>query len=110
MERGMMFAYRAIVEHEVLQRVLVTEPEMLLPMPTEETNRTREGIAFVLTPYLDDGMAAGADLRTPPTSWPGWSCRTSGHLAAGTWRTRTRWPGWSVPSCWPEWWYRHHPG
>ena len=33
MERGLMFAHRALVEHEVLQRILVTEPEILLPAP-----------------------------------------------------------------------------
>ena len=63
MERGIMFAYRSIVEHEVLQRVMETEPDKLLPILTVESNRIREGIAVVLTPYLEErGMAAGVDL------------------------------------------------
>ncbi len=31
MERGIMFAHRSIVEHEVLQRVMQTEPESSCP-------------------------------------------------------------------------------
>lgn len=63
MERGITFAHRSIVEHEVLQRVMLTEPDKLLPILTVESNRIREGIAVVLAPYLDDrGLAAGVDL------------------------------------------------
>jgi AcrR family transcriptional regulator len=63
MERGIMFAYRSIVDHEVLQRVMETEPDKLLPILTVESNRIREGIAVVLAPYLEErGMAAGVDL------------------------------------------------
>jgi AcrR family transcriptional regulator len=63
MERGIMFAYRSIVEHEVLQRVMQTEPDKLLPILTIESNRIREGIAAVLAPYLEErGMAIGVDL------------------------------------------------
>ena len=36
-ERGLSFAHRAIREHEVLQRVLQTEPELLLPTLTVES-------------------------------------------------------------------------
>jgi len=52
MERGLMFARRAIVEHEVLQRVLETEPELLLPNLTVEAHRTTGLIAEFLLPYL----------------------------------------------------------
>ncbi len=63
MERGIMFAYRSIVEHDVLQRVMQTEPERLLPALTVESNRIRGGIADVLGPYLvDRGLAEGIDL------------------------------------------------
>ena len=63
MERGIMFAYRSIVEHEVLQRVMETEPDKLLPILTVESNRIRGGIAAVLSPYLQErGLAAGVDL------------------------------------------------
>ena len=63
MERGIMFAHRSILEHEVLQRVMQTEPDKLLPALTVESNRIRAGIAEVLAPYVvDRGLAAGVDL------------------------------------------------
>ena len=62
MERGIVFAHRAILEHEVLQRVLQTEPEKLLPALTVESNRIRAGIAGFLVPYLEErGIAEGVD-------------------------------------------------
>ncbi len=62
MERGIVFAHRAILEHEVLQRVLQTEPEKLLPALTVESNRIRSGIADFLVPYLRErGIAEGVD-------------------------------------------------
>ena len=62
MERGIAFAHRAILEHQVLQRVLQTEPEKLLPALTVESNRIRSGIAAFLVPFLEErGMAEGVD-------------------------------------------------
>jgi AcrR family transcriptional regulator len=62
MERGIRFAHRSIEEHEVLQRVMQTEPETLLPTLTLESNRIREAIAEFLLPYLlQHGMAEGVD-------------------------------------------------
>jgi len=64
MERGIMFAHRSIVEHEVLQRVMQTEPDKLLPILTVESIRIREGIVTVLSPYLQErGLAVGVDLH-----------------------------------------------
>src|ERR1700736_5413994 len=64
MERGIMFAHRSIVEDEVLQRVMQTEPEKLLPTLTFESNRIRQAIADFLVPYLEQrGVAAGVDLK-----------------------------------------------
>lgn len=63
MERGIMFAHRAIVEHEVLQRVMRTEPEKLLPTLTFESIRISQGIAEFLVPYLRErGVAPGVDI------------------------------------------------
>ena len=63
MERGIMFAHRSILEHEVLQRVMQTEPEMLLPALTVESVRIREGIAAFFVPFLEQrGLAEGVDL------------------------------------------------
>ena len=64
MERGIMFAHRSIVEHEVLQRVMQTEPDKLLPALTFESIRIRDGIAEFLVPYLEHrGLADGVDLE-----------------------------------------------
>ena len=63
MERGLMFAHRALVEHEVLQRILVTEPDILLPRLSTEADQTHSPVAAFLAPYLvRHGMAEGADL------------------------------------------------
>ena len=63
MERGLMFAHAALVEHEVLQRILVTEPEVLLPRLTIEANQIHTLVAAFLAPYLvRHGMAEGTDL------------------------------------------------
>ena len=62
MERGIAFAHRSILEHDVLQRVMQTEPETLLPALTVESNRIRQGIAEFLVPYLRQrGVAEGVD-------------------------------------------------
>ena len=52
MERGLSFAGRAIKEHEVLQRILQTEPDVLLPRLTTEAQSTQELVAAFLVPYL----------------------------------------------------------
>jgi AcrR family transcriptional regulator len=52
MEQGLMFAHRSIAEHEVLQRILLTEPELLLPQLTVKNAGTLNLIAAFLTPYL----------------------------------------------------------
>jgi AcrR family transcriptional regulator len=63
LERGLAFAHNAIVEHEVLQRILQTEPEILLPRMTVEANETHTLVAAFLMPYLvRHGMAEGTDL------------------------------------------------
>ena len=63
MERGLVFAHNAILEHEVLQRILQTEPEILVPRLTVEANETHTLIAAFLVPYLvRHGMAEGPEL------------------------------------------------
>ena len=52
-EESLMFASRSVAEHSVLQKVLITEPERLLPLITIESERTREFIAGYLLPYLE---------------------------------------------------------
>ena len=63
MERGLTFAHRAVLEHEVLQRILVTEPDLLLPALTVEGQGTLEVIAAFLEPYLQrHALAPGVDV------------------------------------------------
>jgi AcrR family transcriptional regulator len=64
MERGLRFAHRAITEHEVLQRMLETEPAVLLPKLTVESEGTYTVIATFLDPYLErHELAPGVDRR-----------------------------------------------
>ena len=63
MERGLMFAHRAITEHEVLQRILQTEPDVLLPQLTTESSGTEALIAAFLTPYLEQHGLSGSRVR-----------------------------------------------
>ena len=64
LERGLAFARRSLLEHEVLQKVLETEPDVLVPKLTVESNRTVGLIAGFLVPYLHkDGLAPGVDIH-----------------------------------------------
>ena len=59
LERGLVFAHRAIQEHVVLRKVLETEPERLLPLITVEQHRVLEFITAFLLPYLAREERAG---------------------------------------------------
>src|SRR5437763_3894503 len=52
-EEALLFAHRAVEEHEVLQKILVTEPERLLPQLTVESERVLVFIRRFLLPYLE---------------------------------------------------------
>ena len=63
MERGLLFARRAIEGHEVLQRLLETEPEALLPTLGVQSQGTHEAIAAFFAPYLAlHRLAPGVDV------------------------------------------------
>lgn len=63
MELGIVFAHRDIREHDVLQRVLETEPDLLLPKLTVEAAGTQRMIAAFLEPYLWRArLAPGVDV------------------------------------------------
>src|SRR5436190_3375993 len=53
LEEALLFAHRAVEDHEVLQKILVTEPERLLPQLTVESQRVLAFIAAFLVPYLE---------------------------------------------------------
>lgn len=52
LEEALLFAHRAIEDHEVLQKILETEPERLLPQLTVESRRLIDLIKLFLAPYL----------------------------------------------------------
>jgi len=65
LERGLALARRSILEHEVLQKVLVTEPDVLLPKLTVESTRTVAMISGFLVPYLaEEDLAPGVDVHS----------------------------------------------
>jgi len=53
LEEALAFAHVALVEHKVLQKVLVTEPDRLLPLLSLESHRILGFITGFLTPYLE---------------------------------------------------------
>jgi AcrR family transcriptional regulator len=59
LEQALVFAHRSLTEHEVLQKVLVTEPERLLPLLTVEQHRVVRFIIAFLLPYLEREREAG---------------------------------------------------
>jgi AcrR family transcriptional regulator len=64
LDRGLAFARRSLQEHEVLQTMLATEPQVLMPKLTVESNRTVGLIAGFLIPYLHEhGMAQGVEVH-----------------------------------------------
>lgn len=52
LEEALLFAHEAVEQHEVLQKVLQTEPERLLPTLTVESHRIGVLITAFLVPYL----------------------------------------------------------
>jgi AcrR family transcriptional regulator len=59
LEDGLVFARQSVAQHEVLQKMLVTEPERLLPLLTTESSKTLPFIAAFLHPYIDREARAG---------------------------------------------------
>jgi AcrR family transcriptional regulator len=59
LERGLSFARVSLLDHEVLQKVLATEPDALLPLMTIEQHRVLRYITAYLAPLLEAERAAG---------------------------------------------------
>ena len=53
LEEALVFAHGAVQEHELLQKILQTEPERLLPVLTVESMRVSHLVAGFLQPYLE---------------------------------------------------------
>src|ERR1051325_1907705 len=52
LEEALLFAHRAVEEHAVLQKILQTEPERLLPQLNVDSGRVRAFITAFLVPHL----------------------------------------------------------
>ena len=64
LEEALVFAHRAVEEHAVLQKMLQTEPERLLPQLTVESERVLVFIRGFLVPYLErERLAPGVDAE-----------------------------------------------
>jgi AcrR family transcriptional regulator len=61
-ESGLVFAHAAVHQHEVLQKVLVTEPDRLLPLLTTEQEAPLAFITAFLLPYLEREQREGRVL------------------------------------------------
>jgi AcrR family transcriptional regulator len=63
-EQALLHAHRAVGEHAVLQKLLLTEPERLVPTITMETSRFVPLIAGFAEPYLaKEALREGIDRR-----------------------------------------------
>ncbi len=63
LERSLKVASRMLDEHEVLQKVLATEPDQLLPYLTLESARVIDKICSLTEPFLEE-------LELPPGTNP----------------------------------------
>ncbi len=62
LEEALFFAHRAVDEHEVLQKILQTEPDRLLPQLTVESTRIIGYIRAFLMPHMEEqARAAGLE-------------------------------------------------
>ena len=62
MEQALLHAHRAVDDHEVLQKVLETEPERLMPQLTQSMPLVRAALAGYLTARLrHERLAPGVD-------------------------------------------------
>jgi len=59
LELALTFARRSVLDHALLQKVLVTEPEVLLPLMTIEQHRVVRYITAYLVPLLEAEQADG---------------------------------------------------
>jgi AcrR family transcriptional regulator len=58
-DEALRFAHRAVAGHDVLQRVLASEPQRLLPVLTVSSDRILPLVGGFLVPYLERERAAG---------------------------------------------------
>jgi AcrR family transcriptional regulator len=59
LREGLVFAHESLQQHEVLRKMLDTEPERLLPLLSTESAKSLPFIASFLMPYLEREAEAG---------------------------------------------------
>jgi AcrR family transcriptional regulator len=104
LERGLAFAHRSVTEHEVLRKIMDTEPERLLPLLTTETARRCRSLpiscsrtcAATRPPAACDPVSTSS---APRTTSPVRSSPSSARPAAGISTTPGRSPNWCAMSC-----------
>ncbi|MBI2710517.1 MAG: TetR/AcrR family transcriptional regulator [Actinobacteria bacterium] len=69
LERGLRFAHRAVEEHEVLQKVVDTEPERLLPQLTESAPIVHAVLRAYLEPLLAQERLAEGVAAPEAADW-----------------------------------------
>lgn len=63
LEEALLFAHRAVGEHLVLQRILQTEPDLLLPLLTGQSDRLLFLISAFVRPRLEQAeLREGVDV------------------------------------------------
>jgi AcrR family transcriptional regulator len=65
LEEALLYAHEAVERHAVLQQVLATEPERLLPTLTVESGRICRQVAEFLVPYLEAAPRRRAAVGAP---------------------------------------------
>ena len=103
MERGIVFAHHALVEHEVLQRILRDRARDPAAAPDDRGGGDpyAGGRLPRALPRAATGWRRAPTSTSRPTSWPAWCCPTSARRDAGTSTIPSRWRCSSGPSCWP---------
>ncbi|HVM64952.1 MAG TPA: helix-turn-helix domain-containing protein [Acidimicrobiales bacterium] len=65
LEEALLYAHEAVERHAVLQQVLATEPERLLPTLTVESGRICRQIGEFLVPYLEAAPRRRPEVGAP---------------------------------------------
>ena len=85
LEQALIYAHRAVDEHVVLQKVLETEPERLLPQLSQSAPQVQAVLATTWPTSSATSRCCPVWIRSRPgTGSPAWASRSSWPRAAGT--------------------------
>ena len=100
LEEALVFAHRAVEEHEVLQKVLAdrARPAAAAADGRRQPGARRSSRAFAdAVPGARAAAAGRRRRRRPPTTWPAWSCPTSATQGRWDLTDRAQVDAWSAP-------------